>query len=137
MKNFLKKSYDSDDKEIHLSNENEKIVHDVISLAKNNNIKNLNDVIKTKKNLVCFSDKFKKIENETKNFLRNKMYNNKEVLKKNNKGQKIIIKLFEEISKKPKKYLIIDKNFNKFRNISDYISGMTDRFAINIYNSIK
>ena len=113
------------------------IIDNTIKNLKNNNIKNLNDVIKTKKNLVCFSDKFKKIENETKNFLRNKMYNNKEVLKKNNKGQKIIIKLFEEISKKPKKYLIIDKNFNKFRNISDYISGMTDRFAINIYNSIK
>jgi phytoene synthase len=41
MRNFLKKSYDADNKETHLSNENEKIVHDVITLAKNNNIKKI------------------------------------------------------------------------------------------------
>ena len=41
MRNFLKKSYDTDDKEINSSNENEKIVHDVITLAKNNDIKKI------------------------------------------------------------------------------------------------
>ena len=41
MRNFLKKSYDTDNKEIYSSNENEKIVHDVIILAKNNNIKRI------------------------------------------------------------------------------------------------
>ena len=41
MRNFLKKSYNADNIEIHSSNENEKIVHDVITLAKNNNIKKI------------------------------------------------------------------------------------------------
>ena len=41
MRNFLKKSYDKDSKEIHLSDENEKIIYDVITLAKNNNIKKI------------------------------------------------------------------------------------------------
>ena len=41
MRNFLKKSYDTDYKEINSSNENEKIVYDVITLAKNNNIKKI------------------------------------------------------------------------------------------------
>ena len=41
MKNFLKKTFDTDNKEIHLSDENEKIVHDVITLAKNRNIKKI------------------------------------------------------------------------------------------------
>ena len=41
MKSFLKKSYDIDDKEINSSNENEKIVNDVINLAKNNDIKKI------------------------------------------------------------------------------------------------
>jgi phytoene synthase len=41
MRNFLKKSYDTHNKEIYSSNENEKIVHDVITLAKNNNIKRI------------------------------------------------------------------------------------------------
>ena len=38
MRNFLKKSYDADNKEIYSSDENEKVVHDVIKLVKNNNI---------------------------------------------------------------------------------------------------
>ena len=41
MRNFLKKSYDADNKEIYSSDENEKIVHDVITLVKNNNIKKI------------------------------------------------------------------------------------------------
>ena len=41
MRNFLKKYYDADNIEIHSSNENEKIAHDVITLAKNNNIKKI------------------------------------------------------------------------------------------------
>ena len=39
MRNFLKKIYDADNKEIHSSDESEKIVYDVVTLAKNNNIK--------------------------------------------------------------------------------------------------
>ena len=38
MRNFLKKYYDTDNLEIYSSDENEKIVYDVINLAKNNNI---------------------------------------------------------------------------------------------------
>jgi phytoene synthase len=41
MRNFLKKYYDTDNMEVLSSNENEKIVHDVITLAKNNNIKKI------------------------------------------------------------------------------------------------
>ena len=41
IKNFLKKTYDVDNLEIHLSDENEKIIRDVITLAKNNDIKKI------------------------------------------------------------------------------------------------
>ena len=41
MRNFLKKYYDADNIEVHSSNENEKIAHDVITLAKNYNIKKI------------------------------------------------------------------------------------------------
>ena len=42
------------------------------------------------------------------------------------------------IKRKPNKFLTKDntKN-NKFRNIADFISGMTDRFAINLYKNIR
>ena len=66
------------------------------------------------------------------------MYNNKKVLNKNIKGKKIVKSLFKIISSKPKIFIKKnDLNKNKFRAISDYISGMTDRFAINLYNSKK
>ena len=47
-------------------------------------------------------------------------------------------KLFKIIEKKPKKF-IINKSIdnNKYRAISDYISGMTDRYAIQLYKSHK
>ena len=41
MRNFLEKNYDADNKEIYSSDDNEKIIHDIITLAKNNNIKKI------------------------------------------------------------------------------------------------
>lgn len=119
------------------------MVKDIISNTKKNIIKfkihKLNDVYNSKEKIVCFSDKFLIIEKEIKQFLRIKMYNNQRVLNKNNKGKKIIKYLFKSISKNPRKFLNQKKinNSDKFRSISDYISGMTDRYAINLYNSIK
>jgi dGTPase len=66
------------------------------------------------------------------------MYNNKEVLKKNNEGKKIINRLFNMIIRKPSKFIEKqDLKHNKYRTVSDFISGMTDRYAINLYNSNK
>ena len=61
------------------------------------------------------------------------------VLKRTSQGKKIINKLFKTICKKPKKF-IRNENFTrttKERCVCDYIAGMTDRFAINLYNSTK
>ena len=60
------------------------------------------------------------------------------VLEHNNNGKKIVKKLYSLISKKPNKFLARDQlKENKTRAISDFISGMTDRYAINLYNSTK
>ena len=101
-------------------------------------IRSIQDIYSKKNYLVCFSDKFKKIEEEIKYFLRLKMYDNKNVLIKNNNGKKIIKKLFTIIKKNPRKFLNKDKlKINNHRAISDFISGMTDRYAINLYKNIK
>ena len=64
--------------------------------------------------------------------------NNKKVLVKNNQGKKIIKKLFDVINNNPKKYLNNSQlKLNKQRTVADFISGMTDRYAINLYNKIK
>ena len=105
---------------------------------KKNKVKNFKDLSKTSFLMVDFSDKIKNSENEIKYFLRTKMYNNKEVLAKNNKGKSIVRKLFDKIKQNPKKFISREQFFdNKYRSISDFISGMTDRYAVNLYENLK
>ena len=118
------------------------MIKDLINNTKNNlsnyKIKTLKDVYNTSFLMVEFSNKIKKSENEIKYFLKTKMYNNKNVLGKNDKGKLIIKKLFNKINRNPKKFISKKQlTKNKYRAISDFISGMTDRYAINLYNSIK
>ncbi len=102
-------------------------------------IKNLKDIFNSPVKLVSFSSEFEEIEQEIKFFLKTKMYDNKKVIVKNDKGKKIIKTLFKSISKNPKKFLkkYKFKKNEKFRVVADYISGMTDRYAINLYNYYK
>ena len=88
--------------------------------------------------MVEFSDKVKNSENEIRYFLKTKMYNNNQVLNKNNKGKQIVKKLFNKIKQNPKKFISKEQlSLNKHRAISDFIYGMTDRYAINLYNNTK
>jgi dGTPase len=118
------------------------MIKDLINNTKNNlihnKIKTFKDINKTKFLMVEFSDKVKKSVNEIRYFLKTKMYNNKKVLNKNNKGKLIIKKLFNKIKQNPKKYISKKQlSTDKHRAISDFISGMTDRYAINLYKNIK
>ena len=119
------------------------MVSDVILTTHKNikkyKIKNLNDIYNTKFQLVTFSNKMKIFDIKIKKFLRQKMYFHKKVNSKTNYGRKVITKLFKSIRHNPKKYIDIKKynNSNFERIICDYIAGMTDRYAINLYNQIK
>ena len=118
------------------------MVQDLIKTTKknilNNKIASTRDVLNKKLQIVDFSKKFKITIREIKDFLRITMYNNRDVLKKNNEGKSIIKKLFYIINKNPKKFIKPFKlKKNKQRAISDYISGMTDRYAIQLYKSSK
>ena len=106
---------------------------------KKNNIKNIKDIYKSKYPLVSFSDKMKLFDYNVKGFLKKNMYYHKNVIHKTNFGKKIIKKLFFIIKRNPKKFLKInsDKKINIDRLICDFIAGMTDRYAINLYNKIK
>ncbi len=116
---------------------------DVIKETKKNLKKfkliSITDVYNNKRLVVNFSKNMQKVDKEIKFFLKNNMYNNKKVLKNTNRGKKIIKKLFTYLSNNHKKYINKFKleNDNKERAISDFIAGMTDRFAINLYNRIK
>ena len=106
---------------------------------KKNKIKTIKDIYKSKYPIVCFSTKMKKFDINIKKFLKKNMYYNKNVIHKTNLGKKIVKKLFFIIKKNPKKYIKFDKSNNADieRSICDFIAGMTDRYAINLYNKIK
>jgi dGTPase len=105
---------------------------------KNLKIKSVKEISKTDQLIVCFSSRLQNSEKEIRLFLRTKMYNNKSVLSKNQRGKVIIKKLFNIIKSNPRKFLSKDQlTRDKFRAISDFISGMTDRYAINLYNNYK
>ena len=119
------------------------MVKDVITNTKSNikqkKIKNIKDIYNNKDLLVKFSKNMNDFDIEIKSFLREKMYFSKNVIKKTNMGKKIINYLFLKIKKNPSKF-INKKNYKKNtleRNICDFIAGMTDRYAINLYNSLK
>ena len=120
----------------------DQMIRDLIKNTKTNlkinKIKNYKDITKANLTMVDFSEKVKDSVNEIRFFLKTKMYNNKTVLKKNDNGKLIIKKLFNKIQKNPKKF--ISKNHlskDKYRAISDFISGMTDRYAINLHKNFK
>ena len=119
-----------------------KLVSDVIRTTslniKREKIKSIKNVYKTKIKLVTFSNEMRLFDKEIKLFLNKKMYNNPVVLNKTKQGSIIISSLFKKIREKPSKFIKINelKMFTIERRICDFISGMTDRYAINLYKSL-
>ena len=119
------------------------MVKDIIINTKKNiklkNIKNIEDVFNVSEPIVTFSKKMNSFDLAIKKFLREKMYYSPSVLVKTNEGKKIIETLFAKIIEKPKKYIKKEKIEERSieRIVSDFIAGMTDRFAINLYQNIK
>ena len=106
---------------------------------KKNNIKNIYDVYSAKYPIVCFSKRMNLFDLSIKKFLRNKMYFHNSVITKTNFGKKVVKNLFLKVKKDPSKYVDIKniKKANRDRVICDFIAGMTDRYAINLYNKSK
>ena len=119
------------------------MVIDVINTTKSNikkyNPQSVKDIYKRDRLIVDFSDKMKSVDFKIKAFLKINMYNHKKVVLNTNKGRKIIENLFKYLLKNFKKYISKDllKRENKERLIADFIAGMTDRYAINLYKKIK
>ena len=117
------------------------MVDDLIRNTKQNiqnfKIKNCNQILELDQPLVIFGDEMKNKEKNLKVFLKNKMYNHPKVKTMNFKAKKIVSNLFDLYIDEP--YLLPNgwrnfKNENeKYVNVSDYISGMTDNYAINIH----
>ena len=119
------------------------MVKDIIKTTEKNikifKLKNLDDIYMSQYPIVSFSKKMKIFDKKIKIFLRKKMYYHKKVKINTLQGKKIIKKLFFSIKKNPARYINVSKydKSNIARTICDFIAGMTDRYAINLYNKIK
>ena len=91
--------------------------------------------------IASFSDKFSRDVDSIKSFLNSKMYNHDKVIKMTNDASKIITFLFRKFMDDEnlmhKDFKIRLKNEDKARVVCDYIAGMTDNYASEIYKSIK
>ena len=124
------------------------LVTDLISNSEKNilehNIETPMDVKNCDKQIVEFSEKIK-IESMTlKRFLHKNLYQHPDVKIMTDKAVNVISDLFEaylnDINLLPKEYLKYNlekiNNKSKERVISDYIAGMTDRFALEEYKKL-
>ena len=114
------------------------IINNTIQNIKKNKIKKLNNVFDNKQKTVEFSDKLKDIDFNIRSFLRKNMYAHKDVQKRNDEGKKIVNFLFKKLySNTNNNFSIQNFDKNKARSVADFISGMTDRYAINLYEELK
>ena len=114
------------------------VIKNTKSTLKKHKIKNLNSIYNSNINVVNFSSEVKVLDSQIKNFLQRKMYYSPEVLRRTNKGKKVIALLFKKIIKSPNKIkeIKINKKQNIYRQVSDFIAGMTDRYALRLYKKL-
>jgi dGTPase len=110
---------------------------------KKNGIHSVSDVYSCAKPLVHFSMPMNAMISELKAFLYNKFYKSEDVRNYNQKGRKIITFLFEKFYNKPELMPVeFTKRLKKSSGekhivVKDYMAGMTDGFAIALYNQLK
>ena len=121
-----------------------KMINDIIEQSitniKINRIKSVHDVQENRNFLITMSKKMKDDCKTINEFLLINVYNHKKLKEKRSKVEEITNKLFKyfikNFNKLPKDWSIQKKEEDKHRIICDYISGMTDRYAFKLYQSI-
>lgn len=114
------------------------MIRDVLEATVQNirrrHIRSLTDVLKQRKNLVCFYPPFERRVSQVRKFLWVHMYQSPRVLKHSQRGQKILEKLFWKLYKNPK---LIPQRFCERIGVGDpievvardYVAGCTDIYA--------
>lgn len=96
-----------------------------------------NDIVSLDKSVVCFSNSMKKNEIELKKFLKEKMYMHPKIRTMTLKAKRIISDLFDlfisESDLLPEKWKKFNNKEQRYFVVCDYISGMTDKYAINTH----
>ncbi len=111
------------------------------------NPQSIDDIRQHDSDLIAFSDDMAEMHRELKNFLRENLYRHYRVHRMSHKAGNVIRKLFEamlndlrlmppEYKKKARAEEEKNGDSGRARIVSDYIAGMTDRYAIKEYQRI-
>lgn len=103
-------------------------------------INSVDDIYGYQEQLAQFSDEVSKMGAELKDYLYENFYNAKEVMKYNMEGKKVISFLFNTLYDKPEnlpeKYQKRLEKQEQYEVVKDYIAGMTDSFAMDLYKKL-
>ena len=94
------------------------------------------------RNKITMSDEIADLTNELRDFLFENVYYNRIAKSEEEKSMFIIEKIYEYYTKNfdhlPEFYLNIyhNNNFSRGEIIKDYIAGMTDRYAMKVFNEL-
>jgi len=118
------------------------LINDVTShsrkLISESNIKTIDEVRNHKTTLINLSKPVQNYLNDCRVFLRANLYEHPRVNEMTSNAHRIIVDLFnyyaDNFQALPSDYKIHEK---KYRSIADFLSGMTDRFADDVYKSLK
>ena len=117
------------------------MLDDLIKNTKSNlkkfNVSSATDVNFLGKSLVCFSTSMANEELALKKFLKKKMYMHPKIRTMTIKAKRIVSDLYDLYNKEPdllpKQWINFENDEEKHIIVCDYISGMTDKYAINIH----
>lgn len=120
----------------------EKMIHDLVTYSheqlKKHSIDSVEKVYQTKDLLVGFSPEMRNKMAELGAFLHRRFYKSPQVKAYNEEGRRVITALFNHFDQYPEK---MPEEFQERLNgeekyvvVKDYVAGMTDRFALDIYH---
>ncbi|MBI5560354.1 MAG: deoxyguanosinetriphosphate triphosphohydrolase [Deltaproteobacteria bacterium] len=116
------------------------LVETVGSAIEREGIKSAEEIRGRGKPIARFSPEMERKNNELKGFLNEKLYRHYRVLRMQDKGERILTRLFGVYMRKPEllppHFLSEIDRVGKERLICDYTAGMTDRFALDEYKKL-
>src|SRR3989338_569740 len=121
-----------------------KHIKDLVAASEKNikaaGIKNVRDVRRHSEKLVLFSKNMQEKRSQLREFLINNLYKNFRVMRMSDKARRFIVDLFNVYLEKPEQLPPSDqekvKKCDLRRVICDYISCMTDRYALEEYKKL-
>lgn len=104
-------------------------------------ISSVEDIYKHDAQIAQFSSEVSRMAVQLKDYLYTHFYNAKEVMKYNEKGKTVITSLFRALHEKPEnlpeKYRDLLEKEEQHIVVKDYIAGMTDSFAMDLYDKLS